>query len=401
MQVRTTAQGRRRPLPVIAASVLVLFGLSACRDATAASPASVTSATSTATPVSEAKVTASPVAGAKNVRPTTPVVVSATKGTLTAVHVVDAKGRGLVGTLDATKHTWTASKLLRFDTPYVITATAVDKAKVATTFTSSFQTLKPKAKLHTSVSPLRGSTVGVGMPIIVTLSAPVTDRAAVEKALVVQNSAGVEGRWSWKSPTQLQYRPQDYWPADTRITFDVKLTGVDAGKNVWGDETRTIAFRTGSAMISTVDVKAKRLTVTRNGKVLRVIPVTTGKAGFLTRGGIKVISEKYRSKIMDAATGGTSKDSPDYYRLKVQYALRVTWSGEFLHAAPWSVHSQGQVNVSHGCVGMSMADGKWFYDQSKIGDVVKVVNSSRKLEDGNGWTAWNIPWSTWVAGSAL
>jgi lipoprotein-anchoring transpeptidase ErfK/SrfK len=154
-------------------------------------------------------------------------------------------------------------------------------------------------------------------------------------------------------------------------------------------------------MISVVDVNRLRLTVYRNGKVARVIPVSTGKAGFLTRNGIKVISEKHVLKIMDASTIGISKNDPEYYRLEVPYALRVTNSGEFVHAAPWSVASQGRARVSHGCVGMSTPNAIWLFNQTHVGDIVQVVGSPRHLEPGNGWTDWNVKWSTWLKGSAL
>jgi lipoprotein-anchoring transpeptidase ErfK/SrfK len=170
---------------------------------------------------------------------------------------------------------------------------------------------------------------------------------------------------------------------------------------VWGLTSRTVKFRTGSSMISVVDVNKRTLTVTRNGEVARVIPVTTGKAGFLTRNGIKVILEKHQLKVMDATTIGISQGDPEYYRLDVPYAMRVTWSGEFVHSAPWSVGSQGRTNVSHGCVGMSPTNAVWLYNQSTVGDVVKVVGSPRSLEPGNGYTDWNVSWEDWTAGSAI
>ena len=83
-------------------------------------------------------------------------------------------------------------------------------------------------------------------------------------------------------------------------------------------------------MVSTVDITAHTMTVTRNGKVIRVIPITTGKAGFQTRGGIKVIMNKERYPVMDSTTVDIPADSPDAYHLKVEYALRLTWSGEFV-----------------------------------------------------------------------
>ena len=100
-------------------------------------------------------------------------------------------------------------------------------------------------------------------------------------------------------------------------------------------------FRTGSSMISVVDVDRHTLTVWRNGKKARVIPVSTGKDGFLTRNGTKVILEKHTLKIMDASTIGISQSDPEYYRMEVPYAMRVTWSGEFVHAAPWSTGEPG------------------------------------------------------------
>jgi lipoprotein-anchoring transpeptidase ErfK/SrfK len=151
-------------------------------------------------------------------------------------------------------------------------------------------------------------------------------------------------------------------------------------------------------MVSVVDVAAHTLTVRRDGELLRVIDVTTGKAGFLTRNGVKVVSEKHRMKIMDAATTGISRSSSEYYRLEVPLAMRVSNSGEFVHAAPWSTGSQGRANVSHGCVGMSMADARWLFELSRVGDIIEVVNSPRAISIGNGWTDWNVPWQAWTTG---
>ena len=49
------------------------------------------------------------------------------------------------------------------------------------------------------------------------------------------------------------------------------------------------------------------------------------------------------------------------------------------------------------------AVGIWLslHDFSRIGDVVKYINSSRPMEQGNGYTDWNIPWKQWLKGSAL
>lgn len=148
-------------------------------------------------------------------------------------------------------------------------------------------------------------------------------------------------------------------------------------------------------MISTVDVTQHTLTVRKNGTVLKVIPVTTGKASMATRNGIKVIMSRESAHEMNSASIGIKKGTPGYYDIIARYAMRLTNSGEFLHAAPWSAGAQGHANVSHGCTGMSLADAKWLFNQSKVGDVVVFKHSTRKLEWGNGYTAWNMSYSQW------
>jgi hypothetical protein len=142
------------------------------------------------------------------------------------------------------------------------------------------------------------------------------------------------------------------------------------------------------------------MNVYRSGQLLRSIPVTTGKPGFETRSGTKVLITKERSRIMDAATGGTSLEDPDYYRVNAEYAMRLSYSGEFVHAAPWSTGAQGSANVSHGCIGMSTANGEWWWNQNEIGDVVIVKNTPLiQGDDGNGLTVWNAKWDEWLAKS--
>ena len=349
----------------------------------------------------EARISLSPPSGSVDVAPGEPVVVTATDGELTEVVLTDDKARVIAGELAADGSTWTSADPLRLRRHYRVEATAVDVAGRETRQLGVFATVAPRKILETSISPLDGQSVGVGMPVVVRFSTPVKDRAAVEQALTVKSSRPVLGSWSWVSDEEVHYRPKEFWPAYTKVKVDVALDGVDAGRGVWGTENRRIRFRTGSSMVSVVDVDRLTLTVYRNGEVARVIPVSTGKAGFLTRNGTKVILEKHTLKVMDAQTIGISPGDPEYYRLDVPYAMRVTWSGEFVHAAPWSVGSQGRENVSHGCVGMSPANAIWLFNQSTVGDVVKVVGSPRPLEPGNGYTDWNVSWADWTAGSAL
>jgi lipoprotein-anchoring transpeptidase ErfK/SrfK len=398
-------RGRRRVVPAVA--LAALMALTACSDSGSspreAAPRAGAGGVVTGEPagVSQARIDVTPAAGTRGVAPRAEVKVTVEAGTLTDVRLADGKGREVEGKLTDDGSSWSSTEPLAHSRRYTVRAEAADDNGVSTTTTSKFRTVKPKDTLGTSISPLSGSVVGVGMPIVVKLSAPVSNRADVEKALTVTSSKAVQGSWHWFSDEELHYRPKDYWPAHTDVKLDVDLDGVDAGGGVWGDESRTVEFSTDAAMVSVVDVKKLTMTVKRDGKVLRTFPVTTGKDGFLTRGGIKVISEKYERKVMDARTIGISPGDPEYYNLDVPYALRVTWSGEFVHAAEWSTGQQGRANVSHGCVGMSMANGKWFFNESRVGDVIQVVGSNRELEKNNGWTDWNVPWDEWKAGSAL
>jgi lipoprotein-anchoring transpeptidase ErfK/SrfK len=382
----------------LAAGGLLLVSGCQSRTPTSAAQAAADSAGQAA---ARPTISFTPASAATGVRPDHPVSVTARGGHLTTVTVVDEKGRSVEGVLAADQASWTAVAPLRVASHYRVSAAAVNDDGQSSEQTAFFATIKPKKVLQTSISPLSGSTVGVGMPIVVRFNKPVGDRGAVERGLTVQSGKAAPGAWSWISDTEVHYRPQTYWPANDTVTLDVKLRGVQAGTDMWGMRNRSVTFKTSAEMVSTVDVARHTLTVRRNGKVQRVIPVSTGKDGFLTRNGIKVVLEKHTMKVMDASTIGIGKSDPEYYRLEVPYALRVTWSGEFVHAAPWSVGSQGRANVSHGCVGMSMSNAIWLFNQTHVGDIVRVVNSPRTLEPGNGYTDWNVPWSTWLRGSAL
>jgi lipoprotein-anchoring transpeptidase ErfK/SrfK len=184
------------------------------------------------------------------------------------------------------------------------------------------------------------------------------------------------------------------------VSVSADLAGVQAGQDMWGAQDKAVEFTIGRSVVSVVDVAAHQMTVSIDGTPARSIPVTTGKDGFLTRGGTRVISELLPQARMDAASTGITRGDPEYYNLDVRYAMRMTNSGEFIHAAPWSAESHGVDNVSHGCVGMSLRDAKWLFEQSRVGDVVTIVNSTRELEPGNGLTQWNVAWVDWAAGSA-
>ncbi len=330
------------------------------------------------------------------------LVLRADQGRLTSVAITDPTGAPVPGELRNGGTEWhVPARALEMSTQYTVKAAAVDRYGSEVVSDSSFTTMTPSNVNGYSFSLSDGATYGVGMPVSVRFSKPVADKAAVESQLALTTSVPVEGSWSWTGGQTVSYRPKEYWPAGTKVSVAANLRGTETEPDLFVLEDKAMSFQIGSSVIAVADAATHQMTVRRDGAVVRTMPITTGKPGWETRSGIKVVMSKERHVIMDAATLGVSKNDPEYYRLDVDYALRITSSGEFVHAAPWSVGSQGVANVSHGCVGMSTANAAWFYENAKVGDVVQVINTGRSQNLGNGITVWNQSWDSWVAGSAL
>jgi lipoprotein-anchoring transpeptidase ErfK/SrfK len=334
----------------------------------------------------------------------TALQVFAHHGRLSTVTVT---GSGDVGVLDGAiagdGGKWKAGDLLEPGTTYTVKAQVAgdDGELVSKQQQFTTQALSLAQQTYPSVAPLPGETVGVGMPVIVSFDVPVTDRANIEKNLHVTTTPQQPGTWHWVSDNEVHYRPKTYWKAGTQVDVDADINGVDAGNGIYGQEDRDVQFTIGDAHIYKVDTKTDEMKVFSNGKLLRTIPITTGlQPQYTTRSGIKVIIEKFASKDMNSETVGIT--GADAYNLKgVQWAMRVTYSGEFIHAAPWSVGSQGHANVSHGCTGMSTDNADWLFHMTNRGDVVQYTGTTRSIEPGNGYDDWNIPWNEYKQGSAL
>ncbi len=401
----TPARKRGRPgLLAVAALALSVAAAGCTTDAgepRGAAAAAEPTTTTSAPPEPSATVTTS-VAGRRPVAVDEVVRVTAEDGELTKVRV-RAAGERLRGTIPADGATWKATDRLEPGLRYRVRAVAVDAEGLKTRSRSTFRTqdLTLDQQTFPSIAPLEGETVGVGMPVIVQFDVPVTDRASIERHLSVENSSAQKGSWHWVNDHEVHWRPRTYWKPGTEVTVHADINSVPAGNGVYGQLSRTVSFRVGDSVVSKVDVQAHEMDVFINGDLARTMPISAGKPGFITRSGTKVIIEKVRDKVMDAATLGISEDDPEYYRLDVEYAMRVTYSGEFLHAAPWSAGSQGLANVSHGCVGMSTEDAAWLFNITKRGDVVEVTGSDRYMTLYNGYGDWNADYASYKEGSAL
>ncbi|WP_226535634.1 L,D-transpeptidase [Streptomyces daghestanicus] len=262
--------------------------------------------------------------------------------------------------------------------------------------------------LTATVTPEAGGTYGVGMPVSVTFSHAVTDRAAVESAITVTADPGVEVAGHWFGDTRLDFRPKTYWAPGTTVTVDLRLAGVRAAAGLYGTQTKSLTFRIGRSQISTVDLRTERMTVVRDGAKTAAYPVTGGDGEHTTWSGIMVISERLKETRMQSSTVGLGDE---YDIADVPHAQRLTTSGTFIHGNYWTAASAfGHSNGTHGCIGLHDAKGGKdkatagyeFYDGSLLGDVVIVKNSGEETVDpANGLNGWNLSWKKWKAGSAL
>ncbi len=355
-----------------------------------------------------AEVTLAPADGTGDVPPLAPLEISVTEGELGEVTVVDGDGTPVAGDVaeadgDAGTEVWTPETPLDYGTTYTLTATATNSSDGETEATSTFTTVDPATLSTPSVGPLGGTTVGVGMPIRVYFDEPVADKAAVESHLLVTSSTPTDGAWNWLSDSEVHFRPSQYWPANTEVTLDAELYGVDFGDGVWGEKNRTVEFSIGDRHVSVADASTHVMDVYDGDQLVQSFPMSAGSAENPTRNGPHVVTESHRTITMDSSTFGLAVDAPGGYRTDVEYAVRISNNGEFVHAAPWSLASQGNDNVSHGCINLSTERAGWFFGFAQPGDVVEVENSvgpRLSAADGDIYD-WGIPWEEWQAGSAL
>jgi lipoprotein-anchoring transpeptidase ErfK/SrfK len=403
---RTHARGWRLRRGLAGATTLALasFALAACESEAAPGPEGTTSeVSSTPTPRPDPVRVTSNLRDGAAVPVDKTVQVSAEGGSLTRVRVESPAGP-LSGELSGDGTRWTADGRLEPGTDYVVRAVAERSDGKRVTRTSRFRTedLTLAEQTYASVSPLQGETVGVGMPVIVTFDVPVTDRASIEEHMSVSATPRQPGTWHWLSDTEVHWRPKSYWRAGSDVSVDLDINSVPAGAGIYGQENRHLDFHVGDANVYKVNAQTHQMRVFQNGSLLRTIPITTGKAGFTTRSGTKVIIEKFETKHMRSETVGIAEGSPEFYDIDdVQYAMRLTYSGEFIHAAPWSVGSQGFENVSHGCTGMSTANAEWLYNMTRRGDVVEYTGTDRPMTLDNGFGDWNASFADYASASAL
>ncbi len=334
-------------------------------------------------------VTITPANGAKAADPSPGITVTAAGGTLRNV-AVGAVGEQVPGSYSADRASWHSTWALGVSRSYTVTATAVSGAGVTTTKTATFRTLTPASTFYAQIFEGYKQTYGVGMPIIVTFSAPVKDKAAVERSIDIQTSKPVTGAWYWDGDQTLDFRPRDYWPANTEVSFTGHFDGVRGAPGMYGFHTLTQTFEIGDSVIAVASTKAHKTQIYVNGHLKYDWPISSGKPGDDTPNGSYLTIEKANPVRMKGPG----------YDLLVPWSVRFTFSGDYYHDAYWSVGQQGFENVSHGCVNLAPANAETYYNLAVPGDPITISGSPRSGKWDNGWTEWFLSWEQYLKGSA-
>ncbi len=325
-----------------------------------------------------------------------PVTFTLDNGTIASATVTGAEGE-VEGALEGNR--WTPTSMLAFDTDYTLSVTTTQGEQRQ----ASFHTVAPGQRA--GFEPLyQWDGAGVGMPIYVKFykEVPEAYRAAIEQRSLVTTEPAQEGSWGWISSTEMLWRPREYWQPGTKINLDMRVAGVQISDDYWLMENETSSFTISDvSRVVKVDMANFQTSLVENGEVVNTMPSTAGKPGFITRSGTKIILEKHDAIRMSSETINIPSGSGDDYDLDVKWALRVTWTGEFIHAAPWSVGSQGNSNVSHGCIGLSTDNAYWLYQRVSVGDPVEFTGTDRPMYAEEGLGVWLFSWEQWQQQSAL
>jgi lipoprotein-anchoring transpeptidase ErfK/SrfK len=371
-----------------------LATLPAANGASATGTGAAASPSAKPTPAGPA-VTITPGNGSRGADPSKGITVTASGGTLKNVSVHTA-GDPVTGSYSAGNTSWHSTWALDVSQSYSVTVTAAASNGSTVTKTAAFRTLTPASTFTTEILEGSGQSYGVGMPIILYFSQRITNRAAVERALQVSTSKPVIGSWYWDYPCNMAatcayFRPRDYWPAGTTVSFTGHLNGVEGAPGVYGHHTLTQTFGIGQSVIAVASTKAHRTKIYVDGKLAYNWAISSGKPGDDTPDGSYLSIEK-ENPVRMVGPG---------YDLLVPWSVRFTFSGDYYHDAYWSVGEQGFENVSHGCVNLAPADAETYYNLAVPGDPITIGGSPRGGTWDNGWTMWFLSWPQYLKGSAL
>jgi lipoprotein-anchoring transpeptidase ErfK/SrfK len=401
--VRGTVRWPTRGIAAMAAAAAIGLLASACSSGHTTPPVSPSQSRAQASASASAHAAAlakdlqiTPANGSHDVDPAAGVAVTAVKGKVTSV-TVSSHGDAVSGSLSSGGTSWHSDQNLNVAQTYTVTATGLAPTGEKIVTTSTFKTLTPAQTFTTSIFEGYKQSYGVGMPIMLSFSEPITNKAAVERSLELTTSKPVIGAWYWDGDQKLYFRPRDYWPADTTVTFTGHLNGVEGAKGMYGTHDLTQTFLISRSLIAVASTTTHRTQIYLNGKLTYNWPASLGRPSLPTPDGTYLSVEKGNPVRM---IGGGPAGSAGHYDELVNYAVRFTYSGSYYHSAPWSVGDQGIVNVSHGCVNLPPADAQIYYNMSIPGDPITITASTAAGKWDDGFTEWFLSWSQYLKGSA-
>ncbi|MFJ1971731.1 Ig-like domain-containing protein [Streptomyces sp. NPDC087903] len=403
-------QGRARRARAALAAVLTWAGLLAGATGCTSEGTSAIEQVLGKPPAPEDVIRVTPDDGSRDVRPDRTLLVRVPSGRIESVKVVrsqDAQESPVPGHVSEDGLRWEPDdEKLALAARYTVDAVALDGRGRRSARHTTFTTYVPDERFIGYVTPENRSTVGTGMIVSLEFNRAIEHRAAVERAIHVTAKPPVEIRPHWFGGARLDFRPERYWKPGTQVTVALRLRDVEGAPGVYGLQYKTFSFTVGRSQVSLVDAARHTMDVRRDGDLLATVPITAGAPKTTTYNGRMVITEMLEVTRMNSRTVGFGGeyDIPD-----VPHAMRLTDSGTFLHGNYWAPDAPGNVNVSHGCVGLRDVKGGssdspagWFFDRSLVGDVVEVVHSNdKKVAPDNGLGGWNMGWSEWKAGSAV
>ncbi|GAB3573346.1 L,D-transpeptidase LdtMt5 [Amycolatopsis endophytica] len=357
-----------------------------------------TTANAQETAASPAKVSVQPGDGAKDVAPGDAAQVTVTDGELQTVTLTNPDGKQVAGELSADKRSWTVTEDLGYGKTYTWSGTALGQDGKQATVAGSFSTVSPRKQLSASLNVGDDQTYGIAMPIAVTFSSKVTDKAAAERALSVETTPETEGSWAWVSDTSAHWRPKEYWQPNTQVKVSANIYGLRIGDGTYGKRDVSAAFSIGRSQIVRGDTTTHHMQVIRDGVQIADYPVSYGldsDPGRVTHSGVHVVMSKH-------ATYSMSNPRYGYTDVNVPWAVRISNNGEFIHGLASSVWAQGKQNVSHGCLNLSPSRAKEYYDGVLTGDPVEITGSTQTLSAKDGdYSDWTYSWADWTKLSAL
>ena len=372
---------RRRALAALAAGVVAPGVLAACSR----SPQEALSGED-AEPAAP-QLSYQPADAAVDVSPTARVGVDVTGGWFQKVSLTNTDGRVVAGELNRDRTAFTVTEPLGYGASYTWRGTVVGEDGKSVPVAGSFTTLTPDTQVNGQFQLADGQTVGVAAPIILQFDAAIAeqDRAAVEKALTVTTTPPVEGGWAWLPDevggSRVHWRTRDYFPADTTVHVDAKFYGVPFGPGAYGAADSTLDFTVGRRQVVKAEAASHRIQVLDGaGAVIMDFPCSYGEGDLdrnVTRSGIHVVTEKYEDFYMTNPAAG-------YANVRERFAVRISNNGEFIHANPASLGSQGNSNVTNGCINLSLGDAEQYFNVAMYGDPVEVTGTRIPLSYADG-----------------